>query len=534
MFCWMKKLYRLIIASNTKQTPEQSSSKKKDDPLSGDLKVNLKKIKETFANASDIVIRQFEIGSDVRIVAFIVYVDGLVDKEIVQISLMKPLMLDMHLAKTDDSFSRKSAFRIIKERVLSISEVKEIHCFQDAVDAIISGDTVLFLDGSSTALIAGLRGWEARSITQPDTEVVVRGPREGFTETLRTSTAQLRRRIKNPNLKFESMKIGRQTKTDVVIAYIKGIVDDKIVEEVKRRLSRIDTDSILESGYIEEYIEDNPLSFLPTVGNSEKPDLVAAKMLEGRVAILTDGTPFVLTVPYLFIEAFQSTEDYYSRPYYASILRLLRFTAFFISEFAPAFYVALTTYHQEMIPPALLISMAAAKEGTPFPAFVEAMIMGVIYEILKEAGVRLPRPVGQAVSIVGALVIGESAVSAGLIGAPMVIVVAITAISAFVVSSISDTVSIMRLLYVILAGALGLFGIMIGIAGFLTHLVSLRSFGVPYLSPLAPTTMQDMKDVFVRAPWWTMFTRPRVIGWKNPVRQKFRLMPEAPDDDEDE
>ena len=288
----------------------------------------------------------------------------------------------------------------------------------------------------------------------------------------------------------------------------------------------------LRSGYI-EYIEDNPLSFLPTVGNSEKPDLVAAKMLEGRVAILTDGTPFVLTVPYLFIEAFQSTEDYYSRPYYASILRLLRFTAFFISEFAPAFYVALTTYHQEMIPPALLISMAAAKEGTPFPAFVEAMIMGVIYEILKEAGVRL-RGRWTGCGIVGALVIGESAVSAGLIGAPMVIVVAITAISAFVVSSISDTVSIMRLLYVILAGALGLFGIMIGIAGFLTHLVSLRSFGVPYLSPLAPTTMQDMKDVFVRAPWWTMFTRPRVIGWKNPVRQKFRLMPEAPDDDEDE
>ena len=501
--------------------------------MSNNLQVNLEKMKEIFANASDVVIRPFQIGSHERVKAFIVYVDGLIDKEVVQIGLMKPLMIDMRLAITNDTFNRNTAFDIIKERVLSISEVKEAHYLQDTVDAILSGDTALFLDGSSAALIASLRGWEARSITQPDTEVVVRGPREGFTETLRTCTAQLRRRIKNPNLKFETMKIGRQTKTDVVIAYIKGIVDDKIVEEVKRRLSRIDTDSILESGYIEEYIEDSPLSFLPTVGNSEKPDLVAAKMLEGRVAILTDGTPFVLTVPYLFIEAFQSTEDYYSRPYYASILRLLRFTALFISEFAPALYVALTTYHQEMIPPALLVSMAAAKEGTPFPAFVEAMIMGIIYEILKEAGVRLPRPVGQAVSIVGALVIGESAVSAGLIGAPMVIVVAITAISSFVVSSISDTLSIMRLLYVILAGFLGLFGIMIGIAGFLTHMVSLRSFGIPYLSPVAPITMKDMKDVFVRAPWWAMFTRPRVIGWKNPVRQKYRLIPEPPDDKED-
>lgn len=532
MFHWMKKLHRFIMSPNPEQSPEQNASEKQSSLLSGNIEVNFEKMKAVFANASDVVIRQFEIGADIRIKAFIVYIDGLIDKEVVQISLMKPLMIDIHLSKTDHNFNRKTAFAIIKERILSVSEVKEIYCFQDAIDAILSGDTVLFLDGSSVALNASLRGWETRSITAPDTEVVVRGSREGFTETLRTSTAQLRRRIKNPNLKFENMKIGRQTKTDVVIAYISGIADNKIVEEVKRRLSRIDTDSILESGYIEEFIEDNPLSFLPTVGNSEKPDNVAAKMLEGRVAILTDGTPFVLTVPYLFIEAFQSSEDYYSRPYYASFLRTLRYTAFLIATFAPAFYVALTTYHQEMIPPTLLVSMAAAREGTPFPAFVEAMLMNIIYEILKEAGVRLPRPIGQAVSIVGALVIGESAVSAGLIGAPMVIVVAITAISSFVVSSISDTISIMRIFYIILAGSLGLFGIMIGIAGFLTHIVSLRSFGVPYLSPVAPLNTKDMKDVFIRAPWWAMFTRPRVIGWKNPVRQKFRLMPKPPEDDE--
>lgn len=534
MFSWMKKLHRTLVHSSSNQQSEsdQDIPDKKGEPLSKDIKVNFEKMQDIFANSSDAVIRRFEVGSDVKIGAFIVYIDGLVDREIVQLSLMKPLMVDINPTTVGCKFNKKNALTIIKERILSISEVNEINCLQDAVNAVLSGDTVLFLDGSSTALIAGSRGWEARSIEAPDTEVVVRGSREGFTETLRTNTALLRRRIKSPNLKFESMKIGRQTQTDVIIAYIKGIANDKIVEEVKRRLSRIDTDSILESGYIEEYIEDNPLSFLPTVGNSEKPDMVAAKMLEGRVAILTDGTPFVLTVPYLFVEAFQSSEDYYSRPYYASFLRTLRYIAFFISEFAPAAYIALTTFHQEMLPPALLINMAASKEGTPFPAFIEAVIMNIIYEILKEAGVRLPRPVGQAVSIVGALVVGEAAVSAGLVGAPMVIVISITAVSAFVVSSINDTTTIMRFFYMILAGSLGIFGIMIGAVGFLTRLASMRSFGVPYLSPIAPLSTQDMKDVFIRAPWWAMHTRPRVIGWKNLVRQKYNLIPKPNKDDD--
>jgi len=529
MFRWIKKLYRILASYSAKQNFEQYLTEKNKTPLSPNLEENLTKIQGVFSNASDIIIRQFEIYAHVPIRAFIVFVDGLVDKEIIQLNLLKPLMLDMHFTKSDTELNHGNALDIIYQRILTLSQVKKVNNFQDIIDYILSGDTALFLEGSSTALVASMHGWEARNVTQPDTEVVVRGPREGFTETLRTSTSLLRRRIKNPNLKFEKMKIGKQTQTDVVIAYIKGIANDKIVEEVKRRLSRIDTDAILESGYIEQYIEDSPFSFLPTVGNSEKPDIVAAKMLEGRVAILTDGTPFVLTVPYLFVEAFQNSEDYYSRPFYASIVRLLRFTAYFVSVFAPALYVALTTYHQEMLPPAMLISMAAAKEGTPFPAFVEAMIMGVIYEILKEAGVRLPRPVGQAISIVGALVIGEAAVSASLIGAPMVIVVSLTAISSYVVSSISDTVSVMRLAFVLLAGFLGLFGIMIGAAGFLTHMVSLRSFGVPYLAPMAPIVPEDLKDVFYISHRWNLQKRPKLIVQNDIVRQRPDLMPEPPE-----
>lgn len=532
MFRWIIKNLKLSRLYGRRRVGDSGSSKDKGEPLSSNIQVNLERIEGIFTGAHDVVIREFQIGTHERTRAFLVFIDGLVDRTAVHESIMRPLMLDLRRTQPDDGITQKTAFTLTKEQILSIAQVKEAETFQDVVNAILSGDTALFLDGSRMALLANTRGWEARGIKEPDTEVVVRGPREGFTETLRTSTAQLRRKIKNQDLKFETMRIGRQTKTDVCVAYIKGIANDKIVEEVKRRLERIDTDSILESGYLEQFIEDAPLSFFPTIGNSEKPDVIAAKLLEGRIGILTDGTPFVLTVPYLFVEAFQVSEDYYSRPYYSTIVRWIRFAAFFFSIFLPAIYVAVETFHQEMIPPALLVTMAAATEGTPFPAVVEALGMGVIFEVLREAGVRLPRPIGQAISIVGALVIGEAAVAAGLIGAPMVIVVAITAIASFVTPSLGDAAAVMRLFLVMLAGVLGQFGIMLGIAGILTHMVSLRSFGVPYLSPLAPTTVTDLKDVLIRAPWWAMFTRPRVIGWKDPARQKFRLMPEPPPDEE--
>jgi len=272
----------------------------------------------------------------------------------------------------------------------------------------------------------------------------------------------LRRKIKNTQLKFEKITVGKQTKTDICIVYINGIANEKIVQEVKDRITRIETDSILESGYIEAFIEDAPYSLFPTVGNSEKPDIVSAKLLEGRIAVLTDGTPFVLTLPYLFIEAFQNSEDYYSRPYLATFIRWLRWLAFFISTFLPALYVAITTYHHELLPTSLLISIASANEGSPFPTIVEALLMLVAYEILREAGLRLPKAVGQAVSIVGALVIGDAAVSAGLVGAPMVVVVALTGICSFVVPTLTDVTTVTRFVLLILSGFAGMYGVILG------------------------------------------------------------------------
>ncbi len=499
-------------------------------PVSVSLTANLDRVRAVFSDCADIVIREFKIGIGEQVRAFVVFVDGMVDKTLLHQNLLKPLMLDARISIPNQGLNRQRVQEMIRDSTLTIADVKEIADFDRVMEGVLSGDTAVFIDGYSAALLAGIRGWETRGVEQPDTEMVVRGPREGFTETLRTNTSLLRRKIKNSNLKIETMKIGRQTRTDVAVAYLKGVANDKVVEEVRRRLKDIDIDGVLESGYLEEYIEDAPFSPFATVGNTEKPDVVAAKLLEGRVAILVDGTPFVLTVPCLFIESFLVAEDYYSRPYYATLIRWIRFLAFLLTIASPAAYVTLTTFHQEMIPTPLFLTVAAAREGIPFPAVVEALMMGIIFEILREAGVRLPRPVGQAISIVGALVIGEMAVAAGLIGSSMVIVVALTAIAGFVVSAQSDAASIIRLILLALAGAMGQFGIMVGLLGLLIHLCSLRSFGVPFFSPLGPLTVQDLKDVLVRAPWWAMVRRPRTLGWHNPVRQTPGQKPDPPAD----
>ncbi|MCG8483186.1 MAG: spore germination protein, partial [Clostridia bacterium] len=369
--------------------------------------------------------------------------------------------------------------------------------------------------------IIDAKGWDSRNISEPTNEVTVRGPREGFTETLRVNTSLLRRKIRDPNLTFETVKLGERTQTHVSIVYLNDLTNPKIVETLKERLKTIQIDGILDSGYIDEFIEDAPYSIFSTISRSERPDTVASKILEGRVAILVDGTPIALTVPMLFIESFQSPEDYYSRSYYSSMVRMIRFVSFFISILAPGIYIAITTFHQEMIPTPLLITMVESRAGVPFPAFLECLVMVLSFEILKEAGIRLPRSVGQAVSIVGALVIGESAVSAGLIGEPMVIVIAVTAIASFVIPDLSDISGILRLIFIGLAGLAGAYGIILGLLGMTIHLINLESFGAPFLSPLIPLDLQGMKDAFDRFPLWTFNRRPKALKAQDTMRQKF-------------
>ena len=302
--------------------------------------------------------------------------------------------------------------------------------------------------------------------------------------------------------------------------YIKDIVNENVLNELRRKINKIDTDAILETGYIEEFIDDNKYAPLSTIGQTQKPDVLASKILEGRVGILCDGTPHVLTVPHLFIEVLQVGDDYYRRAVMGTILRCIRFVALFSAIFLPALYVALETFHQDMIPTVLLITMASSGEGIPFPAAIEAFIMVISLEFLKESGVRLPRPIGSAVSIVGALVLGESAVNAGLVSGALVVVIAFTAISTFIVPEFDVTITIFRLIMLLFASIVGLFGITAIVFVLVIYLSSLRSFGVPYLSPLAPIDYQGLKDYLLRAPVWMRNHRPRIIEKRNVLRNK--------------
>lgn len=530
MFQYFKKVFRHLKSQNINQFQEEAFAERPEFVLSSDITQNLTKFQEILGNSNDIIIREILFGQEPQVRGIVMFVDGLVDKATLNMSIIKPLMYDLRILRSEGKY--KVDIGQIKTTLLSVGEIKQTPLIDKLVDGCLSGETVLVVDGLTEGFMIGTRAWENRGVQEPQTESVVRGPREGFCETLRINTSLLRRKIKSPNFIMESVEIGKRTKTNVCLAYLRDIADPALIDEIKARLGRINTDSILESGYIEQFIEDAPYSIFSTVANSEKPDVIAAKILEGRVAVLVDGTPFVLTVPMVFVESFQTAEDYYARHILSSLTRVMRYFSYLLTTLTPALYIAILTFHQEIIPTSLMFTLAASEEGLPFPSFFELLIMLVTFDILREAGIRLPRPVGQAISIVGALVIGQAAVAAGTVSDFTVIIIAITAVSSFVVAPQEDSATMLRYIYFILGGLMGGIGISIGVIGTVIHLASLRSFGTPYLSPLAPFVALDQKDVFIRAPWWSMGTRPRNMGIRDLRRQGHRLRPRAPQEDD--
>ncbi|WP_235948128.1 spore germination protein [Paenibacillus glycinis] len=498
----------------------ESDTNKTANALKDTLEDNLRFIDAGLGNSTDLVIRQFTITANRRLCrTAIVYIDGLANPQALLDSLLKD---DNETRKAIEHPEETNPLQLLRDYVLTIGDMHGASDFDTLLHAVLSGDTAILVDGFAEGIVADTRDFTDRGVTEPSSQTVVRGPREGFSETLRTNTALVRRKIKDRNLWMETRQIGDVTKTDVSLMFIKGTVNDKVVDEVRARMDRIDIDAILESGYIEELIQDDSYSPFPTIYHSERPDAIAGGLLEGRVAIFVDGTPFVLLVPALFTHFMQTPEDYYQRADIGSLLRILRYVCLFIALFGPSAYIAITTFHQEMIPTPLLISIMAQREGIPFPAFIEAIIMEVTFEILREAGVRMPRTIGQAVSIVGALVIGQAAVDAGLVGPAMVIVVSITAISNFVIPSYNMGISVrmIRFIYMMLAASFGLYGILVGTIVMVLHLCSLRSFGVPYLAPFAPFIIEDQKDNIFRLPQWALLTRPRLVSPNNRKRQK--------------
>lgn len=497
--------------------------------ISKNLNDNYRNIQKAFNGTDDIKFREFTINSDVgkRRKAFIVFIDGLASGKVINESIVGPLISGIP-GQTTFNISENNV-NSVDNSMISVGEVREVFTMDDAVLGCLDGDTALFADGMESALIIGSKGYEKRSISNPEDEVNVRGPKDSFVENLRDNTAMIRRKVKNNNLVFETIRLGTQTKTPVSVAYIEGIAEKDLVKEVKRRLKGIDIDGILDAGYISQLIDDSPFSIFETVGYTERPDVASAKLLEGRIVIVVDGSPFVLTLPYLFIEAFQTPSDYYSKPAYSVFIRLFRIFAFIITIMAPAIYVAITTFHQEFLPTKLLITIAKAREGIPFSAFAEALVMLLIFEILKEAGLRLPKSIGQTISIVGALVMGDAAVSAGIASASLVITIAFAAVAGFVVSFLNDQVFILRIFFLVLAGLFGGYGIVFGFILLTIHMVSLKSFGRFYMTPFMPLIYEDLKDGALRAPLWIMRTRPQGFSTRNPVREDNPIPPESED-----
>ncbi len=523
------KKFRNSKSKHKSLTKSENKEVTKHSKLETKIEDNIKNVIKALGNSDDIIYREIQIGKDKNVKIGIIYTDGLIDSKASQNFILETLMVDF--SQTDfDKVRFENIPLYFKENMLTVVDISDIKDYTSLFESLLSGHLILLFDGFPVGFSIGMKGGKERSVSEPTSENTIRGPKEALTENIRTNTAMIRRRINNPNLWLETIKIGTQTKTTVSFMYIKGIASNKLVEEVRIRLDRINIDSILDSAYIEELIQDKTYTPFPTIYNTERPDVVAANLLEGRVAILVDGTPFVLLAPAMFIQFLHAPDDYYSRSDIATLIRILRLVGIFIATLGPSLYIAITTFHQEMLPTPLLLSLAAQREGVPFPAFIEAIMMEITFEILRESGLRLPKAIGQAVSIVGTLVIGTAAVEAGFVSAAMVIVVSITAISSFIISSYNLSISIrmLRFPFIGLAASLGLFGIVVGIIALTFHLCSLRSFGIPYMSPFAPFVKKDQKDAIFRFPRWALFSRPRLISQNNNQRENTPA-PKPPD-----
>lgn len=494
----------------------------KKTPISSRIDDNIAIIKELFKDANDMVFRDFYVGGPDGTHMFLVFIDGMANNDRINGDVVEPLMISAREVEPSYHEIKKRLYEAIKISGMSASDFKELDILEDALIQVLSGDTAMFIDGYTKAIIISTKSWPSRGPDEPSGEMVLRGPRDGFVESLRSNTALIRRRIRDVRLKVKQSQCGVRSKTDIALMYIDDIVDKKVLEDVEKRIKEISIDAILESGYIEQFLDDRKISPFPRVQATERPDVVAAALYEGRVGIVVDNSPFVLIVPTTLNTMMQSAEDYYLRPGIMTVIRYTRNLAFILALTAPALYIALISYNPEIIPSRLLLSIAKTREGVPFPAFIESMIMVETFELLREAGVRLPKPIGSTIGIVGGLVIGQAAVEAGIVSPIMVIVVAITAIASFALPNyeLAIAIRIFRFIMMVAASIYGLYGIMLVVIGLLIHLVKIKSFGVPYLSPIAPMSLKDLKDtVFVRAPWEKMKMRPEEYKSTDKVRQ---------------
>ncbi len=477
--------------------------------LKKDLNKNIETIKKLYHNSQDLIVRKFVSFGKVK--SAIVYVDGSVDKQFLISGVLTPL-------QTNPPPKTTKIADFAMKKVLAFSQVSVENDLSIVANKISNGQCFVLFDGTDAGCCVDSAKWPIRAVSEPPTSAVVSGPREGFVEDIVTNVSLLRKRLKTPNVIFEKFEIGRFSKTQVRICYIHGIVDEKIVTMIKDKLNKIDIDGIVDSNYLCAFLEDRKHSVFRQVGSAEKPDIVSAKLLEGRVAIICDGSPIVLTLPFLLVEDFQSSNDYYTTSVNATFLRWLRMFGVVIAILLPGLYVSMMLYHYKLIPIKLLVSIANSIQGIPLSPFVEVLFIIFLFEILYEASLRMPRYLGLALSVVGALILGDTAVKAGLISPPAVLIVALTGVMSYTVPSQNAQISFLRLVFTILGGVLGFYGIIIGALFLVGYLASIENYTAPYLAPIAPYIRQDKKDAFFKQPVTAQLTRPKSFSNKNSRR----------------
>jgi len=470
------------------------------------MKVNAveleKTIKQKLHDSSDFKSRSVQFfGTEI----IICYIADITDNMLLNDTLINPIT-------EAEEMQFKDVVTELKDCVLSNQDVVEVNDIQQAVDKLLAGNTLILVDGSSSILACDMEKITVRAVQEPPTNVVIKGPREGFTESLKYNLALIRKRVRSEDLVVTTIELGELTKTQVCVTYFNSVADKKVVKEVLKRLKKIKIDGVVDSHYLVSYLQKNPKSLFKQVGDTEKPDILVGKMLEGRVGIMVEGSPIALTLPFILIEDLQNSDDYYSQPIRVTFIRVLRLVGVVLAVLLPGVYVALEKFHYKILPTEFLVTIMNTTEGIPFSPFMEIIFVVLLFEILYEANLRMPQYFGMAMSIVGALVLGETAVNAGLVSPPAVMIVALSGITFYIIPGQAAQFSILRLISVVIGACIGLYGVLLFCVFILSYLSSFDNYNSAYLAPLSPFVKNDQKDTFLRAPIKDMKTRPQSIA----------------------
>lgn len=475
--------------------------------ISKNLADNIDTINALFADSADAIKRKITVGNINKVDIYFIYIDNMINKDLLEQATIRNLftaLLDMPAS---------GQFEYIKERGLNTVDLSEVITMNEVIEDVLSGDTLILVDGSDKALKVSVRGMPSRGVPTSENEVAIRGSKESFSEAFYINRVLLRRRIKDTNLKIKQFKVGIRTHTDVAVCYLEDVAKPEIVAEIEKRLKEFVVDGIFDVGMLEQLTERNVYSPFPEFQTTERPDKAASAILEGRVCVLVDNSPLSLLLPTTLNSFFQASDDSYSRWEVATFIRILRYFSALLSITLPGLYIAVINYNAEVLTSAMALSFAAARDGVPFSVLFEVIMMEIAFQMLLEAGIRLPSPMGSTLGIVGGLIIGDAAVNANLVSPIVVIVIALTAISAFTVPNepFVSAFRIIRYIIIILSAFLGLYGFILGIMILLIHLGGLKSFGMPYMVPFAASGINegtDTKDAIIRLPLKILKRRP--------------------------